>query len=104
MLVELGLVEQRFKAVLEVLEQAASVTDVARRYGVGRQSVHRWLRLYSEEGLSGLADRSHRPWLVPHSRGKLVTPLPHGVLHVFRDRVVWKGSRRHPELTFDKSE
>jgi len=30
-LVELGLVEQRDKAVLEVIEGAASVTDVARR-------------------------------------------------------------------------
>jgi transposase-like protein len=43
-LVELGLVEQRYKAVLEVLDGALSVTDVARRYGVGRQTVHRWLR------------------------------------------------------------
>ena len=30
-LVELGLVEQRYKAVLEVLDGAVSVTDVARR-------------------------------------------------------------------------
>ncbi len=44
MLVELGLVEQRYRAVLEVLDGAASVTDGARRYGVGRQTVHTWLR------------------------------------------------------------
>jgi hypothetical protein len=36
-LVELGLVEQRHKAVLEVLD-GASVTDVAKRNGVARQS------------------------------------------------------------------
>jgi hypothetical protein len=36
MLVELRLVEQRYQAVLEVLEGAA-VTDVARRFGVARQ-------------------------------------------------------------------
>jgi len=30
-LVELGLVEQRYKAVIEVLDGAVSVTDVARR-------------------------------------------------------------------------
>jgi DNA invertase Pin-like site-specific DNA recombinase len=46
-LVELGLVEQRYKAVPEVLEGAASVTDVARRYGVGRQTVHKWLTRYA---------------------------------------------------------
>ncbi|MHB8681185.1 MAG: transposase [Acidimicrobiales bacterium] len=32
--------EQRYRAVREVLEDGASVTDVARRYGVGRQAVH----------------------------------------------------------------
>jgi transposase-like protein len=33
-LVELSVVEQRYRAVLEVLDDGASVTDVARRYGV----------------------------------------------------------------------
>lgn len=66
MLVELGLVEQRYKAVLEVLDGAVSVTDVARRYGVGRQTVHTWLRRYAAEGLPGLADRSSRPSSCPH--------------------------------------
>ena len=44
MLVVLGLVEQRYQAVLEVLDDGATVTDVARRYGVARQTVHEWLR------------------------------------------------------------
>jgi len=39
-LVELGVVEQRYRAVLEVLEEGAPVTEVARRYGVARQTVH----------------------------------------------------------------
>jgi transposase len=64
-LVELGLVEQRFKAVSEVLE-GATVTDVARRYGVGRQTLHRWLRRYACEGLGGLADKSSKPDTCPH--------------------------------------
>jgi transposase-like protein len=34
--VELGVVEQRYRAVLEVLEEGAPVTEVARRYGVAR--------------------------------------------------------------------
>ena len=66
MLVELGLVEQRYKAVLEVLEGAATVTDVARRYGVGRQTVHRWLRSYATSGLAGLVDKSSKPDTCPH--------------------------------------
>src|ERR1700722_7769188 len=59
-LVELGLVEQLHRAVLEVLD-GSPVVEVARRYGVSRQSVHAWLRRYGSEGLAGLADRSSSP-------------------------------------------
>lgn len=59
-LVELSVVEQRYQAVLQVLS-GASVTEVAGRFGVSRQAVHRWLGWYREQGLSGLADRSSRP-------------------------------------------
>ena len=65
-LVELGLVEQRYQAVLEVLQQASSVTDVAVRFGVTRQTVHRWLRRYAADGLAGLVDGSAKPLSCPH--------------------------------------
>lgn len=61
MLVELSVVEQRCHAVMEVLSAGAPVTEVAQRYGVSRKTVHAWVRRYREEGLPGLADRSHRP-------------------------------------------
>lgn len=66
MLVELGLVEQRYKAVLEVLNDGATVTDVARRYGVSRATLHRWLVRHANEGLGGLVDKSCRPDTCPH--------------------------------------
>jgi hypothetical protein len=53
--VELGLVQQRYRAVLEVLDDGAPVVDVARRYGVARQTVHDWLRRCAADGLGGLA-------------------------------------------------
>lgn len=62
---ELGVVEQRYQAVLEVLA-GASVTDVACRYGVVRQTVHSWLRRYASDGLAGLVDRSSKPGSCPH--------------------------------------
>jgi transposase-like protein len=55
-LVELGRVEQRYRAVLEVLGDGA--TDVARRYGVDRQAGRQWLRRYAAEGIGSLTDRS----------------------------------------------
>lgn len=66
MLVELGLVEQRNRAVLEVLNDGATVTDVARRYGMARQTVHAWQRKYASSGLGALADGSSRPATCPH--------------------------------------
>jgi len=59
-------VEQRYQAVREVLD-GASVTVVARRFGVARQTVHVWLRRYAADGgLANLADRSSRPCSCPH--------------------------------------
>lgn len=61
MLVELNVVEQRYRVVLEVLEDGLPVTEVAIRHGVSRQAVHTWLRRYREAGMAGLVDRSRRP-------------------------------------------
>jgi hypothetical protein len=64
-LVELGLLEQRHKAVLELLN-GATVTDVARRYRVARQTLHDWLRRYARNGMAALSDRSSKPATCPH--------------------------------------
>ena len=72
MLVELRLVEQRYQAVLEVLNDGATVTDVARRSGVARQTVHVWLREYASHGLAGLADGSSKPLSCPHQMAPVV--------------------------------
>ena len=90
MLVELGLVEQRYRAVLEVLE-GASVTDVSRRFGVSRQTVHEWLRRYANDGgLSGLADRSSKPESCPHQMPALVEAT---IVAMRRAHPAWGPSR-----------
>ena len=79
MLVELGVVEQRHAAVLEVLRDGAAVSEVALRFGVTRQTVHRWLRRYADRGLAGLADRSPRPDRCPHQMPAEVEALVVGL-------------------------
>jgi transposase-like protein len=64
-LVELSVVEQRYRAVLAVLA-GESVRAVAAQVGVSRQTVHTWLARYRDDGLGGLIDRSHRPEFCPH--------------------------------------
>ena len=71
MLIRLGLVEQRHKAVLEVLG-GQTVTDVARRHGVTRQTVHRWLTSYARAGHGGLVDHPSRPDRCPHQMPPVV--------------------------------
>jgi transposase InsO family protein len=73
MLVELAVVEQRYRAVLEVLEDGVPVTEVARRFGVARQTLHAWLRRYAADGgMANLADRSSRPSWCPHQMSPAV--------------------------------
>ena len=79
MLVELGAVEQRHAAVLEVLRDGAEVKEVALRFGVTRQTVHRWLRRYAARGLAGLADSSPKPDRCPHQMPPVVEALVVGL-------------------------
>jgi transposase InsO family protein len=63
---ELSVAEQRYQAVLAVIEDGLQVTEVAAKAGVTRQALHSWLSRYAEGGLEALVDRSHRPRSCPH--------------------------------------
>jgi transposase InsO family protein len=63
---ELSVAEQRYQAVLMVVEDGLAVTEAAAKAGVSRQSLHGWLGRYAAGGLEGLAGRSHRPASCPH--------------------------------------
>ena len=98
MLVELGVAEQRYRTVLEVLDEGATVTDVARRYGVARQTVHGWLRRYvNGGGLAGLVDRSSRPESCPHQMSAVVEARVIGLRRAHPawgpSRIVWQLER-----------
>ena len=90
MLVELGVVEQRYRAVLEVLEEGLPVTEVARRHGVARQTVHEWLARYAQGGLGALADRSSRPASCPH---QMPAATEARIVAMRRDHPGWGPSR-----------
>lgn len=89
MLVEMGLLQQRHSAVLEVMN-GASVTDVARRYGVARQTVHKWIRRYARSGFASLADKSTKPGSCPH---QMPPEIEARVVQLRRNHLGW-GPRR----------
>jgi transposase InsO family protein len=58
--------EQRYDAVTMVMRDGFSITEIAAKFNVSRQTVYRWLAKYEEGGLVALDDESHRPHHVPH--------------------------------------
>ena len=82
--------EQRYKAVLAVIADGRTVSEVARDWNVSRRTMHRWLARYEGEGLEGLGDRSHRPACCPHQTPPAVEAM---VLEMRRSHAYW-GARR----------
>ena len=93
-LVEVSVVEQRYRAVLEV-KAGVPVTEVAARAGVSRQSVHAWLRRYEQGGLGALADRPKRPDTCPHQTSAQVEAV---VCEMRREHPKWGPVRLAHEL------
>jgi transposase InsO family protein len=93
---ELSVAEQRYQAVLAVISDGLSISQVASKVGVSRQTVHSWLARYEAEGLGGLIDRSHRPVSCPH---QMPAHVEAALLELRRSRPYW-GPRR---LVFELS-
>jgi transposase InsO family protein len=72
MFMELSVQEQKYQAVLAVVSDGRSVSEVAEQWGVSRQSLHAWLRRYEDFGLPGLEPRSRRPGSCPHQMSGVV--------------------------------
>jgi transposase InsO family protein len=86
----MSVAEQRYQAVLAVIAEGRSVTEVAAQWKVSRQTLHAWLARYEVEGLEGLSDRSHRPVRCPH---QMPAGLEARVLEMRRAHPFW-GPRR----------
>src|SRR5262245_12621775 len=93
-LVELSIVEQRYRAVLEAAA-GVPVTEVAARYEVSRQSVHAWIHRYAEGGLGALADRPKRPDTCPH---QVSAEVEAAVCELRREHPRWGPARLVYEL------
>lgn len=103
----MSVAEQRYRAVLAVISEGRTVTEVAAAIGVSRQSLHAWLGKYEADGLEGLADRSHRPRQCPH---QMPAVLEAAVLEARRQhpswgprRIAFEISKRHRLLAVSES-
>ena len=93
---EMSVTEQRYKAVLSVIGDGRTVTEVSRDWGVSRQTMHAWLGRYEGEGMDGLANRTHRPVHCPHQMPADIEVM---VLEMRRAKPFWGARRLALELT-----
>ena len=87
--------EQRYKAVMAILGDGRTVTEVARDWDVSRQTLHAWLARYEREGMEGMGDRSHRPTTCPH---QMPPRIEVQVLEMRRYKPFWGPRRMALEL------
>jgi transposase len=87
---EMSVAEQRYQAVLAVIADGRTVSEVAKDRGVSRQTMHAWLARYEAEGLEGLNNCFHR---LAHSPNQMPAVSEAKVLEVRRATPYW-GARR----------
>ena len=99
---ELSVAEQRYLAVLAVISEGRTVTQVAGRWGVSGQSMHAWLARYEARGLAGLTATTHKELA---SAGKTGTTIAAGKRGLWFEPIRGNGSdgtgggtRRRPAL------
>jgi len=61
--------DQREEMVKLALVSGSNKSEIARRYGVDRSNLNKWVKRYREEGLEGLRARSRRPRSSPQRTG-----------------------------------
>src|SRR2546428_7462436 len=100
----MSVTEQRYKAILAVIGDGRTVSEVAKDWSISRRTMHRWLARYEGDGLEGLKNRSHRLAQIPHQMPPAVEAM---VLEMRRSHPYWgraesplswraSGSRRRP--------
>lgn len=77
------------------------VTELCARFEISRPTAYKWMRRYEAEGLTGLAERSHRPLTCPHQTSG---PIIDALLTARRQhpawgpkKLLWLLERQHPE-------
>src|SRR5215467_14631442 len=60
----------KLKFVEQACTPGANIAALCREYGISRQTGHKWLRRYDDEGALGLVEQSRRPRSSPLSKAE----------------------------------
>jgi putative transposase len=86
----------RRELIRELCEEGRSVSELSRRYGLSRKTIHSWKGRYEQEGLKGLEERSRRPHRSP--RQAISQEWKEAVLELKRRRRTWGAKKLVVEL------
>lgn len=85
-----GPVRERERFIETYLTGLYTITELAERFGVSRQKLHKWLARHNADGMNGLMDRSRAPHNIPHRTSDDVAQ----VIVEFRRRFPHMGPRK----------
>ena len=97
-----GPVKERTSFIETYLTGLYTLSELAERFGVSRQKLHKWLARHNVDGVKGLVDRSRAPLHIPHrTSGEIAEKILE-----FRRRFPHMGSRKivarlaelHPDI------
>ncbi|MBC8132434.1 MAG: helix-turn-helix domain containing protein, partial [Deltaproteobacteria bacterium] len=91
----ISLVGARQKLVEAVWARHHSIPALARRFGVSRKTVYKWLNRFRRQGAAGLGDRSRRPGAWPHRWAAIWVRR---ILHWRRHRPHWGAKKIRQRL------
>jgi transposase len=94
-LVELSVMEQRYQAVLAVVQDGWRVVGRSPR-GRLAPDLHAWIARYEQGGLAALADHSHRPASCPH---QIDAEIEARICELRREHPGWGARRIEYQLT-----
>jgi len=58
--------DQKTQFIADYLRRTLSIAELCRHYEISRKTAYKWIDRYLDDGISGLAERSHRPHTCPH--------------------------------------
>lgn len=57
----IGPMDQKIQLIAEWQKEQYSLTDLSKKYGVSRKTVHKWCSRYEKQGIDGLRDQNRAP-------------------------------------------
>ena len=102
-----GPVKERTRFIELYLTVLYTLTELAERFGVSRQKLHKWLARHNANGMVGLVDRSRAPLHIPHRTNEKIAEkiveVRRRFPHMGPRKIIARLAELHPEIDWPAS-